>query len=85
MTTTTIDPIPADLHLVIAMNRGYGTLSSFWETKEQAEEHVRNLTAKDINPERGYIWATITPVKTQSWKPNMPKCEIAWVPAALIS
>lgn len=84
-TTTTIDPLPAGLHLVIAMNRSHGTLASFWETREEAEKHVRDLTDKDRNPENGYIWATVTAVGTKSWKPNMPNCEIAWVPAVLVS
>lgn len=84
-TTNTIDPIPAGLHLVIAMNRAHGTLASFWETKEEAERHVRDLTDKDMNPERAYIWATVTAVGTNVWKPNMPKCEIAWVPAVQVS
>lgn len=84
-TTTTIDPIPAGLHLVIAINKAHGTLASFWKTREEAEKHVRDLTDKDRNPENGYIWATVTAVGTNSWNPNMPKCEIAWVPAVLVS
>ena len=85
MTTTTIDPLPAGLHLVIAMNRAHGTLASFWETKEEAERHIKDLTDPTRDPENGYIWATLTPVHANLWKPNMPKCEIAWVQAVLVS
>jgi hypothetical protein len=85
MTTTTINPIPEDLHLVIAITRDRATLSSFWRTKEDAEQHIQDISAKDINLENGYIWASITPVSVKSWEPNMPQCKIEWVPSKQIS
>jgi hypothetical protein len=85
MTNTTIDPIPSELHLVIVMTREHSTLASFWDTKEQAEQHVKDLTSNYIDPERGYLWATVTKVDVKSWKPNMPECKIAWVHSKQIS
>ena len=85
MTNTNIEPLPADLHLVIAMTREYNTLSSFWETREEAEKHVKDLTSNYIDPERGYLWATVTKVDVKSWRPNMPQCKIEWVRSKQIS
>jgi hypothetical protein len=86
MTNTTIEAIPAELHLVIVMTRERATLSSFWESREEAEKHIEDLTSKhEINPERGYLWATVTKVGVKSWKPNLPECKIAWVSSVQIS
>ena len=85
MTNTTIDPIPSELHMVIVMTRDHATLTSFYESKADAEKHVKDLTANYIDPDRGYLWATVTKVDVKSWKPNMPECKIAWVSPVQIS
>lgn len=75
--------LPDDCYLVTVVTKDYNTLSSFHKNEAEANQHIKDMTAADLNPEKGYIW--VTSVRVKMGYNDLPRTPIAWVIAKQIS
>jgi hypothetical protein len=73
-------------YIVTLISRDKNTLSSIYYTMEEAELRVMKYKmGSHIDPENGYLWATITPVLPLSYTEHAYRIDLEWQKSTQVS
>ena len=74
-------------YMVIITNRNHDSMVTNCQNENEAKEYVASITEEEgrINPDKGYLWATITPVYARPYSLYGINTKCQWETATQIS